>query len=88
MPLQAKDAEGKLEAQAKKTQDAGVKADAAREALKASTAAAAAVEAQLAALQARPYRPCSIALLYVLPKLTPTGGSYTKVPIHTSKVNV
>lgn len=65
LPLQAKDAEGKLEAQAKKTQDAGVKADAAREALKASTTAAAAVEAQLAALQARPYRPCSIALLYV-----------------------
>lgn len=48
---QAKDAEAKLEAQTKRTQEAAARADAAREALKASAAAAAALETQLAALQ-------------------------------------
>lgn len=48
---QAKDLEAKLEAQTKRTQEAVAKADAARTALKASAAAIATLEAQLAGLQ-------------------------------------
>ena len=51
MVSQAKEAETKLEAQLKKTAEANAKADAAREAMKASQTAATALEQQLLALQ-------------------------------------
>jgi hypothetical protein len=50
---QAKDLEARLDAQTKRTKEAVAKADAARNALKASAIAVAALEAQLAGLQVR-----------------------------------